>query len=104
MAGIRDVARRSGLAVATVSRYLNGQIQLSPATKHRLEAAVQKLNYTPNAIARRLSSGSSETLGLMVTDISYPFLLRSRALLSKRLPHKGMSLPSSTPVTTWLMS
>lgn len=73
MAGIRDVARESGLAVATVSRYLNGQIQLSPATKHRLEAAVQKLNYTPNAIARRLSSGSSETLGLMVTDISYPF-------------------------------
>lgn len=73
MAGIRDVAREANLAPATVSRFLNGQIRLRPETQKRIEQAIAKLDYTPNGIARRLASGSSETLGLATTDIGYSF-------------------------------
>ncbi len=73
MVGIRDVAKTSGSAVATVSRYLNGQITLRPETKKRIDDAIAELGYQPNVMARRLASGSSETLGLMTTDIEYPF-------------------------------
>jgi LacI family transcriptional regulator len=73
MASIRDVAKEAGFAPATVSRYLSGQIRLSPDTQRRIEDAIAKLNYRPNSIARRLASGSSETLGFVTADIGYSF-------------------------------
>jgi LacI family transcriptional regulator len=70
---LKDVARESGLSVAAVSRFLNGRIVLPEETQRRITEAARKLNYVPNAIARRLSAGTSETLGLITTDISYSF-------------------------------
>jgi LacI family transcriptional regulator len=70
---IRDVAQTAGLSVATVSRYLNKQLRLPPATATKVDAAVGKLSFRPNAIARRLSRGTSETLGFITSDIAHPF-------------------------------
>ena len=70
---IRDVAQSAGLSVATVSRYLNKQLRLPPATANKVDDAVGKLSFRPNAIARRLSRGTSETLGFITSDIAHPF-------------------------------
>lgn len=70
---IRDVARAAGVSTTSVSRYLNGHIVLPERTAARIDNAVSELGYRPNAIARRLSLGESETLGLVTTDIAYPF-------------------------------
>lgn len=70
---IRDVAQSAGLSVATVSRYLNKQLRLPPATAKKVDRAVGKLAFRPNAIARRLSRGTSETLGFITSDIAHPF-------------------------------
>ncbi|MDF1670230.1 MAG: LacI family DNA-binding transcriptional regulator [Roseovarius sp.] len=92
MVGIRDVAKESGAAIATVSRYLNGQIDLRPATKKRIDDAIEKLGYVPNVMARRLASGSSETLGLMTTDIEYPFFAAIASAAEAEAARAGFQL------------
>ena len=49
MATIQDVAKAAGVAASTVSRYLNGQLRVSPATEERMLRAVRELGYVPNA-------------------------------------------------------
>ncbi|MDJ1009236.1 MAG: LacI family DNA-binding transcriptional regulator [Paracoccaceae bacterium] len=92
MVGIRDVANEAGLAPATVSRYLNGQIVLRPETGKRIDDAVKKLNYRPNVIARRLSSGDSETLGLVTPDISYPLFSAIASAAEMEATRQGYQL------------
>ena len=60
---IRDVAELADVSKATVSRYLNGSLVLPPETAKRVDDAVVALNYRQNSLARRLSLGSSETIG-----------------------------------------
>jgi LacI family transcriptional regulator len=70
---IRDVAEFAKVSKATVSRYLNGSLALPPDTAERVDAAVVALNYRQNSLARRLSLGSSETIGLAMPDVANPF-------------------------------
>jgi DNA-binding LacI/PurR family transcriptional regulator len=73
MAGIKEVAGRAGVSIATVSHVLNGTRQVLPATEERVLEAVRALGYRPNAAARNLALGQSRLLGLMVSDICNPF-------------------------------
>jgi LacI family transcriptional regulator len=70
---IRDVAEHANVSKATVSRYLNGSLTLPPDTAQRIDAAIVELNYRQNSLARRLSLGSSETIGLAMPDVANPF-------------------------------
>ncbi|QCR36080.1 LacI family DNA-binding transcriptional regulator [Nissabacter sp. SGAir0207] len=70
---LSDVARLAGLSKATVSRYLNNSIVLPQQTTQRIEDAISTLNYRGNSLARRLSKGGSETIGLVLPEISNPF-------------------------------
>jgi LacI family transcriptional regulator len=70
---ISDVAERAGVSKATVSRYLNGSLVLPPETATRVDDAVVALNYRQNSLARRLSLGSSETIGLAMPEVANPF-------------------------------
>lgn len=73
MAGatIRDVAKKAGVGVATVSRVLNGGTAVSPTTRQKILAAIEALNYSPSPIARRLSLGRTMTIGVIA-----PFFVR----------------------------
>lgn len=73
MATIHDVAGRAGVSPTTVSRYLNRRIELPPATAERIDAAIAALDYRPNRLAQRLSTGRSEAVGLVVPEIREPF-------------------------------
>ncbi|MEO7295978.1 MAG: LacI family DNA-binding transcriptional regulator [Candidatus Limnocylindria bacterium] len=72
-ATIDDVAARSGVSTATVSRVLSGSVPARPETRERVLAAVQALDYRPSSIARALKRQETRTLGLVITDITNPF-------------------------------
>ncbi|VTN59877.1 LacI family transcriptional repressor [Klebsiella pneumoniae] len=73
MATIKDVARLAGVSVATVSRVINNSPKASEASRQSVGAAMETLNYHPNANARALAQQSTETVGLVVGDVSDPF-------------------------------
>jgi LacI family transcriptional regulator len=89
---IRDVAEAAGVSTTSVSRYLNGHIVLPPATASRIDLAVHELGYRPNAIARRLSRGASETLGFVTTDIAYPFFAAVASAAEEEASRLGYSM------------
>lgn len=73
MATIKDVAKEAGVSVATVSRVINQSPKASKASIASVKSAMDKLGYRPNAAARALVSQSSNTIGVLVNDVSDPF-------------------------------
>jgi LacI family transcriptional regulator len=73
MAGIKDVAARAGVSVASVSRVLNESKPVSAETRDRVLAAVRDLNYSIDQRARALRRRKSGTLGLVVAEVRNPF-------------------------------
>ena len=73
MPTIQDVARAAGVAASTVSRYLNGQLKVSPATEAKVLEAVAQLGYVPNAAGRNLARRRSGVIGFVVPEISNPY-------------------------------
>ncbi len=70
---ITDVARRAGVSIATVSRVLNGTAPVDARTAERVRAAITALKYVPHSAARMLASRRTETLGLLLPQISGNF-------------------------------
>lgn len=66
MATLRDVADLAGVTVTTVSRMLNGRVNVSEKTKEKIENAMRELGYRPNEMARALAKKQSNLIGLMV--------------------------------------
>jgi len=73
MVTIVDVARRARVSASTVSHVINGTRLVAPATRRRVEAAIEAAAYRPNALARSLRSGRSHALGLVLPDSGNPF-------------------------------
>ncbi len=74
MATIKDVAKKSGFSVCTVSRALSGKGYLKEETKAKIMAAVEELNYHTNTLAANLKTGRRQTLALVLpslTDVFY---------------------------------
>ena len=72
-ASIREVARRAGVSVTTVSHALSGKRPVAADTAARIRALVPELGYVPYFAARTLQSGKSFVIGLVVPDISNQF-------------------------------
>lgn len=71
---IKDVAKQSGVSIATVSQILNGNDdKFSPKTVEKVIAAKKALNYEPDYFARRMIVKKSKTIGVLVPDITNPF-------------------------------
>ncbi len=73
MTTIYDVAKRAGVSPATVSRALSGARGVSEATRQRVLAVAQELQYSPNYIARSLKKRQTNTIALIISDITNPF-------------------------------
>lgn len=73
MATIKDVAHLAKVSVATVSRVINNAENVSDNTRETVKKAMEKLNYYPDANARALSQQNSNTIGIVVADVSDPF-------------------------------
>lgn len=73
MATIKDVAKIAGVSVATVSRVINKSPKVSQSSVDSVTHAMNKLGYRPNAAARALVNKSTNTIGVLVADVSDPF-------------------------------
>ncbi len=73
MATIKDVAKQAGVSVATVSYVINGTRNVAPDTAKRVRAAMEALNFHPNAVAQSLRTRTTHVIGAVVSDISNPF-------------------------------
>jgi DNA-binding LacI/PurR family transcriptional regulator len=73
-ATIYDVARHAGVSHQTVTRFLNGFEGIRPATRERVQAAIDELNYRPNGAARWLRARQSNRIGILAhrMDLSGP--------------------------------
>jgi LacI family transcriptional regulator len=72
-ASIYDVARESKVSVFTVSAVVNNKAHVGKKLRERVEAAIRKLNYRPNLLARSLAKQKTHTIGMIVPDIGNPF-------------------------------
>lgn len=70
MATIKDIAKKVGVSVTTVSRALNGYDDVNENTRKKIIKAANELNYTPNAVARTLVTKKSKTIGLIVSELN----------------------------------
>ncbi|MGF1785777.1 substrate-binding domain-containing protein [Photobacterium swingsii] len=73
MATIKDVAKEAEVSIATVSRVINKSPKASKASVESVTKAMAKLGYRPNAAAKALVSQSTNTVGVLVGDVSDPF-------------------------------
>jgi LacI family transcriptional regulator len=73
MTTIREVAESAGVSYATVSHVINNTRVVSQETRERVLAAMAALNYRPNALARSLRQGKTNTIGLVLPDSANPF-------------------------------
>jgi LacI family transcriptional regulator, galactose operon repressor len=89
---IYDVARLAGVSTATVSRALNGTGQIAPPTRAAIEAAVAQLGYHPNTVARSLVTRSTQTIALLLPDISNPFYAALVSGIQRRALETGHTM------------
>jgi len=89
---IYDVARLAGVSTATVSRALNGTGQIAPATRVAIDAAVAQLGYHPNTAARSLVTKSTQTIALLLPDITNPFYAALVSGIQRRALETGHTM------------
>jgi LacI family transcriptional regulator len=73
MANIKEIAKRAGVSIGTVSNVTTGHRQVSPALEEKVRNAIRELGYHPNHIARSLKVKQTRMLGMIIPDITNPF-------------------------------
>lgn len=86
---IYDVSERAGVSIATVSRVLNGNPNVSDKTRSRVLDVMKELGYTPNVFARGLGLGTIQTIGIVCSDSSDPYLAHAIYFLERELRNNG---------------
>ncbi|HKE24188.1 MAG TPA: LacI family DNA-binding transcriptional regulator [Bryobacteraceae bacterium] len=76
MPSIKKVAEVAGVSVGTVSHVITGSVNVSEPLRLKVQAAIRKLNYHPNHVARSLKTSRTRTLGIIVPDLTIPFFPR----------------------------
>lgn len=89
---VREVARRAGVSISTVSRALAAPDRVADATRERVVAAVAELGYRPNRAASGLRGGRTGTVGLMVPDIENPYFASVTKGVGARARAQGYGL------------
>lgn len=73
MVTLKEVAKRAGVSVGTVSNVVTGAVPVSPRLRVRVLTTIKKLGYHPNDVARSLKLRRTKMLGMVVSDITNPF-------------------------------
>lgn len=86
---IYDVSKKAGVSIATVSRVMNGNKNVSDKTKEKVLKVMDEIGYTPNVFARGLGLNSMKTIGIMCADSSDPFLANAVYYIERELRKYG---------------
>ncbi len=73
---IYDISKKAGVSIATVSRVINGNEKVRPKTREKVLMVMKENNYKPNAFARGLGLNSMQTVGIMCSDSSDPYMAK----------------------------
>lgn len=91
-ASIKDVARRAGVSVTSVSRVLNGEKYISEDLLAKVNQAITELNYSPSRIARSLKKQKTGTIGIIVPDITNHFNSSILSSIEQSASERGYNL------------
>ncbi|PMD67924.1 LacI family DNA-binding transcriptional regulator [Companilactobacillus nuruki] len=89
MATIKEIAKKAGVGVGTVSRYLNNHPYVSDDKRIKIKKAIDELNYTPSAIATQLRSNSTKNIGVLVSRFANPFFAELFDAIERKLNQFG---------------
>jgi LacI family transcriptional regulator len=89
---MHDVARRSGVSIATVSNVLHGTAPVAEGTRTRVLAAIDELGYSSNEVARSLKRRSTQTLGVVIPDALNPFHATVALQVERRAHRDGFAV------------
>ncbi|ETY72640.1 LacI family DNA-binding transcriptional regulator [Lactiplantibacillus fabifermentans] len=89
---IKDIAKLAGVSVATVSRVINNNGRFSEATRKKVEQVIQDTGYETNYSAKNLRMNRSDTIGILIPDISNFFFAEITKLLEDQLFTHGYSV------------
>lgn len=89
---IKDVAKKSQVSTATVSRVLNQSGFVSEEIKGRVLSAVKELNYQPNGVARSLKQDKTNTIGVVIPDISNSYFMQISKGIEDTIHQEGYNL------------
>jgi LacI family transcriptional regulator len=87
-----DVAREAGVSQSTVSRVVNGDSRVAGNTRQRVVEQIERLGYTPNAVARGLVTSRSDLVAVAVTNVINPFYLEFLDVIGDRLSQRGLQM------------
>jgi len=91
VARIKDVAQEANVSIATVSRVINNIPLVNEETRQRVLAAIKKTGYKPNIVARSLKLQKSNTIGVIINDITRPVMTACLAGIQEELSANGYS-------------
>jgi LacI family transcriptional regulator, galactose operon repressor len=89
---MKRIAAELGVSVTTVSKVLNEQPDIGPATRARVLAKVEELGYRPNAVARSLSLRRTHTLGVVIPDLMHSFFVEIVSGIESVMSARGYGL------------
>ena len=95
-ARMQDVAKLAGVGTMTVSRVLNGTARVSEETSRRVYAAIERLQYKPNQVARALRGSSSKSIGVLVPYLYDPFFATCAHAIDEVAKSHGFSVILTT--------
>lgn len=90
MVGMRDVAKKAGVSLSTVSLVVNGTGYVSDEMRDRVSEAIRSLNYIPNELARNLYHDRTNIVGVIVPTIRHPFFATLTANLQREFSARGL--------------
>lgn len=89
---IKDIAREAGVAISTVSRYINKSGYVDNATGEKIDLVIKELGYKPNRIAQTLKTKKSRQIMLVVPDICNPFYSSMAKSIQEIVKSRGYTL------------
>ena len=90
LATITEVAREAGVSVSTVSHVVNGTGRVAPATARAVQAVIDSIGYSPNALARALKTASTRSVGITISAISNPYFGDIICAIETECAHLGL--------------
>ena len=89
---IQDVAKAAGVSVSTVSRVLNGKVDVAEDTQNRIEEVIEHLGYTSSLAARSMRGQKTNLVGLIMPDIAFPYAIEVMKGVNRAIAHSEYDL------------
>ena len=94
---IYEIAQAAGVSPATVSRVMTNSARVSDEKRQKVEEAIRRYGYRPNALAQGLSASRRRTIGLLVADVASPFYANVTAACEREADRQGYTLLIMSP-------